>query len=1285
MAVLVLALCCALPAPARAHDADTSAASDPNATGSTERHAIADGLLAPSDQEVRDRVLLNSLGLPTAAPVAPTLRAYAANEKGTGGGQFAGAVPLATDDAPCQSTNRAQLGAWSCPVTPQYPTTGPFTRDRVQYRGDPIVNTAQPYEFDLYHNITAGSQANSRYWSPNPRIVPVFEAMLPDGKILFWDWYFSGVMDDANQTTKPGTRVLLWDPAHPERPGVRQDYYGANLFCAGYSQLANGDVLLAGGNANAAMAGINQTFIYHWRSGTWERSQNMARDRWYPAVTTLSNGEAMILGGDPRDDDPNSYYYEPGDAFPEVFASGFLQNPAQTWDPNNPAQHLRSLSAVAGKIESWRLYPQNFASVDGRVLYAGSEPKMQLIDPRGSGSVTNFGNRDQINRVYGAGVYYANGRVLVAGGGQPAKYSFAVPPANRGPGWSGGSGWVCFGHPWGDPAIPATQIWDRSACLGNNTVVDANEHGATASATKIDLTHDGGPNSNQGIPSAAATSPMIHPRRMNYLTVLPDGSVLATGGLSTTDSSPNPALDGTNDNSNHTLVNYDAAVNAAERWNPQTGQWAELASASIPREYHSTAILLPDARVLQGGGGVCGACVHYQYSEANFQYFYPPYLFNADGSLKTAAQRPRITGPFVSDGDKSELLAPIDYAGSLTFSYAQATGAVPLAKAALVRLGTPTHSTDQGQRYIPVELTVNSPSSATIAGPDNSYEAPAGFYMLFLIDQNGTPSVARMVQVGASLALANVPSVVSVWAATNRGGASQDLGLGRFTASGGNLAQVGDDQIESLKIRAGHHADLCTGGDFSGCTTLAAGTYNTLPAALTNSISSIRVFDGDAPVPPVAPSITTPAGPDAITNSAQVTISGGAEGDATVKLFDGTNQLAQTTASGSGSWSIPLTLDDGSHTLTARAQNTAGTSPASSALTLTVDTVAPAAPQLTLVEPTSSLASSKSARVAVSGESGAKFFGRLDGAAFAQIAPPVDLAGLADGEHHFVAYQTDAAGNSSSTAEVSWSVDTTPPLVTISDPQAGEHTSDPLQAVTFSVSDAHPAASSSCSFNAGPAVACDSSAVPPAELPVGQNTASVTHTDTAGNSATAAVTFYVDAPPPTGPTTDPSGPTTEPSGPTSDPSGPTSEPSGPTSEPSGPTTEPPGPTDVEPTPPTTNSVNGNSAPAARGPAPHASPARAARPSLRVRRRVRNKTWLSLLVRCPTGCRVTARFIVRGRTTHAASKWLRPSPRWQRVSIMNRRRHYLARRIAEGDRVILRVRAAGQSRRVRVVD
>ena len=228
-----------------------------------------------------------------------------------------------------------------------------------------------------------------------------------------------------------------------------------------------------------------------------------------------------------------------------------------------------------------------------------------------------------------------------------------------------------------------------------------------------------------GTPVGSTTGSMQRRRRQHNLTALADGSVLATGGQST--------------NNGGGLVDLTNPVLAAERWDPVTGTWSLLASAAVARQYHSIALLLPDGRVATGGGGICGVCQQVSYLRKDMEIFTPPYLYKPDGS--GLAARPAIT-------QAPDALA---YDAPFSVSASVAAPATRIAKAALVRLGAPTHGEDQGQRYVPLAFSGDG-ATLTVTGPNNPNEAPAGYYMLFLVDDQGVPSEAKIVRLSRSVA-----------------------------------------------------------------------------------------------------------------------------------------------------------------------------------------------------------------------------------------------------------------------------------------------------------------------------------------------------------------------------------------------------------------------------------------------------------------------------------------------------------------------------------------------------
>jgi Galactose oxidase-like, Early set domain/Concanavalin A-like lectin/glucanases superfamily/Bacterial Ig domain/Bacterial Ig-like domain/Kelch motif/Galactose oxidase, central domain len=206
----------------------------------------------------------------------------------------------------------------------------------------------------------------------------------------------------------------------------------------------------------------------------------------------------------------------------------------------------------------------------------------------------------------------------------------------------------------------------------------------------------------QPTPGWQQVGSMAFGRTFHSLTLLPDGNVLATGGSATNDPASQP-------------------VYAAEIWNPQTETWSLMSSMQMARTYHETALLLPDGRVLVGGGGgCCGAP-----NQFNAEIFSPPYLFKGS--------RPAITS----------IETPIAYGAQF---FVGTPDWASIASVALIRLGSDTHQFNRDQRYLPLSFTVAG-NGLDVTMPANRNLAPPGDYMLFLVKGNGVPSVASIVTV----------------------------------------------------------------------------------------------------------------------------------------------------------------------------------------------------------------------------------------------------------------------------------------------------------------------------------------------------------------------------------------------------------------------------------------------------------------------------------------------------------------------------------------------------------
>jgi Domain of unknown function (DUF1929)/Bacterial Ig domain/Kelch motif len=205
------------------------------------------------------------------------------------------------------------------------------------------------------------------------------------------------------------------------------------------------------------------------------------------------------------------------------------------------------------------------------------------------------------------------------------------------------------------------------------------------------------------------TASMSFGRYMHNLVMLPTGKVLAIGGSSITyerDNVPGPL--------------------PVELWDPNTETWATLAAMAVPRMYHSTALLLPDGRVLAAGGGrVAGTT-----NQLSAQVYSPAYLFKGARPTITSAPDnvPYGSAPFTVNSPEASTIASVS----------------------LISLGSVTHSTDMNQSYAELPFTKTT-NQLVVSAPQDATQISPGYYMLFLVDANGVPSVAKILKIGAAV------------------------------------------------------------------------------------------------------------------------------------------------------------------------------------------------------------------------------------------------------------------------------------------------------------------------------------------------------------------------------------------------------------------------------------------------------------------------------------------------------------------------------------------------------
>jgi hypothetical protein len=209
-------------------------------------------------------------------------------------------------------------------------------------------------------------------------------------------------------------------------------------------------------------------------------------------------------------------------------------------------------------------------------------------------------------------------------------------------------------------------------------------------------------------PQAAAVTGVGQDRFHGSATVMADGKVFVSGGSAVTNE-----VNG---------VAYTAKI-----WNPANSGWNTAATATKMRLYHSVSMLLPDARVITAGGGAPGPA-----NNLNAEIYTPPYLYKQDWSA-TLATRPVITAaPTTATWGKTAVVT---------------TNVTGISKVTLVKTGSVTHTVDFDQRFINLSFTASS-KTLNVAMPANANIAPPGYYMLFVFNSAGVPSVAKIIRLG---------------------------------------------------------------------------------------------------------------------------------------------------------------------------------------------------------------------------------------------------------------------------------------------------------------------------------------------------------------------------------------------------------------------------------------------------------------------------------------------------------------------------------------------------------
>lgn len=219
--------------------------------------------------------------------------------------------------------------------------------------------------------------------------------------------------------------------------------------------------------------------------------------------------------------------------------------------------------------------------------------------------------------------------------------------------------------------------------------------------------------------------------------ILPTGKVLVVGGVNGDDNTIHDDAFGVREPELYDpdIDWQDGTDGRFGRYVGTDGAWQTITEpASVTRNYHSTALLLPDGRVWTSGssrGGLPGDPA--TTGRLNYEIFTPPY---------PAGTRPKLTAApdFAAYGQSFEI---------------RSNRAAQIRRVALVRCGSVTHAFDSDQRYVALRFKRVGGDRIVCRAPPHGGIAPPGAYMLFVLDDQGRPCErARFIRIGGIAYLA---------------------------------------------------------------------------------------------------------------------------------------------------------------------------------------------------------------------------------------------------------------------------------------------------------------------------------------------------------------------------------------------------------------------------------------------------------------------------------------------------------------------------------------------------
>ncbi len=562
-----------------------------------------------------------------------------------------------------------------------------------------VCRAAEAAEVGMWHMVAATTD-----------VLAVHAALLPTGQVVILAGsgndhnYRSGA--DGARLFDPASEAIIGAPAFTGAavpPNDPPSLHDTDVFCSGHSFLPDGRLLVVGGNLEYPTGWVHRT----------------------PGVRAdMQHGPSFdhpLPYDNPEIARPSCH------GFLGLRESFLLDPPSGTW------RH-------GPKMARGRWYPSTLALPDGRVL------AMNGYDDVGAAGCLAVGNRtvelfepatetwsdplpypaDWPDERYPYVHLLPSGEVFYAGPTAATRRFVPNTLATTGPVMTTTRGARDTGTSILLPLLPEDGYAARVLNVGGAAVFSPY---GVPEAELIDLAAPA--------PAWRALSPMAHGRMHAPSVLLPDGTVLVIGGSAVNEVPGQGVLE-------------------AERFDPTSESWSSAGVAALERHYHSVAVLLPDGRVWVAGSNpnrdATGAADPYDLVEPGCPNFGQPCHGDPHDAHGHHELRMEIySPPYLFRGPRPEVVAAPDvvtYGAPLPIELAAGTDPGTIARAVLVRPATTTHGRNMDQRTVAL---VRDPAAAeegvaTFLAPPGPTVAPPGYYLLFVLDALGVPSVARFVR-----------------------------------------------------------------------------------------------------------------------------------------------------------------------------------------------------------------------------------------------------------------------------------------------------------------------------------------------------------------------------------------------------------------------------------------------------------------------------------------------------------------------------------------------------------